>query len=61
MLKNLLKVLGSLFCGYIAYTTLTGEILNYVYFADPLNEMFFCVMGMVMSILLLCTLELKKS
>ena len=34
-------ILGGLFALYIAYITGTGEILNYIHFADPLNEMGF--------------------
>jgi len=38
--SKLLVVLGVI-CLYIAYMTSTGEILNYIPFADPLNEMVF--------------------
>ena len=40
-IKNLLVIAGGIVCFYIAYITGTGEILNYVPFADPLNEMAF--------------------
>ena len=40
-IKNLLVVAGGIVCFYIAYMTGTGEILNYIAFADPLNEMAF--------------------
>ena len=39
--KNLLYILSGLLCLGIAWMTGTGDILNYVHFADPLNEMFF--------------------
>ena len=39
--KNLLFILSGLACLGIAWMTGTGDILNYVHFADPLNEMFF--------------------
>ena len=34
---------------YIAYITGTGDILNYINFADPLNEMGFCIASMMMA------------
>ena len=34
-------VVGGVICLCIAYMTGTGEILNYIAFADPLNEMAF--------------------
>ena len=40
-IKNLLLIAGGFICLYLAYITGTGEILNYVPFADPLNEMAF--------------------
>ena len=41
---------------YLAYITGTGEILNYVPFADPLNEMaFFVLMIMTGTGFLMCT------
>ena len=41
-IQNLSFIVAGIICLYIAYITGTGEILNYVHFADPLNEMFFC-------------------
>ena len=49
-IKNLLVVAGGIVCFYIAYITGTGEILNYVSFADPLNEMVFFGLSSVMGI-----------
>ena len=40
--QNLAFILGGIFALYIAWITGTGEILQYVHFEDPLNEMFFC-------------------
>jgi len=37
--NNLIAILSTAACMYIAYITGTGEILNYIRFADPLNEM----------------------
>jgi len=38
-MNNLKFYLGAIVSYYLAYITGTGEILNYVPFADPLNEM----------------------
>ena len=40
-ITNLSLIIGGYICLYLAYITGTGEILNYVPFADPLNEMAF--------------------
>ena len=41
---NILFLLGGVLSLFLAYITGTGTIMEYVYFADPLNEMaFFCV------------------
>jgi len=40
-MKNLLLFLGGCLSLYLAWMTGTGEILNYIDFADPLNEMGF--------------------
>ena len=47
-MRKLKYYLGAAICFYLAYITGTGEILNYVPFADPLNEMAFfglCIMS----------------
>ena len=41
LLKKSLWVMSGLACLYIAWMTGTGDILNYINFADPLNEMGF--------------------
>ena len=48
--NNLLLLLAGGCALYIAYITGTGEILNYVHFADPLNEMFFCCASLMMGV-----------
>ncbi len=50
LLKNIGFTLSGLACLYIAYITGTGEILNYINFADPLNEMGFCVCALMMGV-----------
>ncbi len=47
-LNNSLLVLAGFAALYVAYITGTGEILNYIDFADPLNEMGFCVASLSM-------------
>jgi hypothetical protein len=51
---NKLKRIGSTLSGlaslYIAYITGTGDILNYINFADPLNELAFCICFLMMGI-----------
>ena len=47
-MKNLLLFLGGCLSLYLAWITGTGEILKYIDFADPLNEMgfFMCLSSM---------------
>ena len=47
-INNALLVLSGIVCLYLAYITGTGEILNYINFADPLNEIgfFMCLTSM---------------
>ena len=48
-IQNLSFIAAGVACFYIAYITGTGEILNYIDFADPLNEMgfFACRKGVI--------------
>ena len=39
--QNLLLISSGIFCLILAWMTGTGSILNYIHFADPLNEMGF--------------------
>ncbi len=41
-LQNLSLTIFGIFMVYVAYMTAQGTILNYIDFADPLNEMGFC-------------------
>ena len=54
---KIIKKLGYSILGlaslYIAYLTGTGDILNYINFADPLNEMAFCICCLCLGIGLL--------
>jgi hypothetical protein len=47
--SKLLVVVGVI-CLYIAFITGTGEILNYIPFADPLNEMAFFGLSSIMGV-----------
>ena len=48
---NLLTLIGGIFSIYVAYITATGTILNYISFADPLNEMFFCLSAFILGVM----------
>ena len=48
-IKKLGYITSGLASLYIAYITATGEILNYIDFADPLNEMGFCMAALMMA------------
>jgi hypothetical protein len=47
-ITNLSLIAGGFISLYLAYITGTGEILNYVPFADPLNEMAFFGVSIMM-------------
>ena len=54
-LEIILYIISGIFSLYLAYITGTGEILNYIDFADPLNEMgFFICLVMLGSGLIYC-------
>tara|TARA_B100000287_G_scaffold369820_1_gene366934 strand:+ start:189 stop:365 length:177 start_codon:yes stop_codon:yes gene_type:complete len=55
-MNNLKFYLAAIFSYYLAYITGTGEILNYIPFADPLNEMIFFVLAIMSGTgFLMCT------
>ena len=49
-ITNLSLIAGGFICLYLAYITGSGEILNYVPFADPLNEMAFFGLSSIMGV-----------
>ena len=54
-MKRLLYIIGGAVCLYLAYMTGTGKILNYINFADPLNEMgFFACLTVMGGMLIFC-------
>ena len=54
-LSNFITFTGGIFSIYISYITATGDILNYIDFAGPLNEMAFCIMSFILGIGLIYT------
>ena len=48
-IKKLGYITSGLASLYIAYITATGEILNYIDFADPLNEMGCCIGALMLA------------
>ena len=52
-MKKVVQIIGGIACFYTAWITGTGEILNYIPFADPLNEMAFFAMSIMMGAMLL--------
>ena len=54
-MKRLLSITSGVVCLYLAYITGTGEILNYINFVDPLNEMgFFACLTVMGGMLIFC-------
>ena len=52
-LTNLGTTLSGIFCLCVSYWTATGDILNYMGFADPLNEMGFCFTSFLLGAMLI--------
>ena len=48
-LKRFTYLLGTIFFGIIAYTTITGDLQNYIHFAGNLNEIGFFIMASMLS------------
>ena len=55
---NFKALLGAITALMMAHATATGEILNYISFADPLNEMAFCVLSLLFAVG--CIMNIKK-
>jgi hypothetical protein len=47
-MKKISLLLGGVLSFYLAYLTGSGKILEFVHFADPLNEMAFFVLAITM-------------
>ena len=54
-LTNFSTLIFGAFSIYISYITATGDILNYINFADPLNEMFFCFSAFILGVMCIYT------
>ena len=52
-MKKVVQIISGIACFYTAWITGTGEILNYIPFADPLNEMGFFILTIMMGVGLL--------
>ena len=47
-MKKIVQIVSGFACYYTAWITGTGEILNYIPFTDPLNEMGFFILTTIM-------------
>ena len=47
-MKKVVQIISGIACFYTAWITGTGEILNYIPFADPLNEMGVFILAIMM-------------
>jgi hypothetical protein len=50
LLINVPKAIGAIGTGIVTYTTMTGDLQKVITFADPLNEMAFAAMGLMLTI-----------
>ena len=50
--KRITYLLGTIFSGIIAYTTLTGDLQNHIHFAGTLNEIGFFIMASMLFVLM---------
>ncbi len=48
--RNLGNLIGGILSLTVAWNTATGNILKWISFADPLNEMAFCLASLVLGI-----------
>ncbi len=55
---NFKALAGAISALGVAYITATGIILNYIKFEDPLNEMAFCVLSLMLA--MGCIMNIKK-
>ena len=51
--KPTLEIIASLIAFTVAYMTMQGTLQKHIYFADPLNEMFFCVGALMLGFMYL--------
>ncbi len=55
---SIINLLTALACFGVGIGTMSGVVQQYVYFVDPINEMVFAVMGMLMGVMF--TVNIKK-
>ena len=57
-MKKITLLIAGVLSFYIAWITGTGKILHFIHFADPINEMFFFILMIMMGTgCLMCTKE----
>ena len=55
---SIINLLAALACFGVGIGTMMGVVQQYVYFVDPINEMVFAVVGMLMGVMF--TVNIKK-
>ena len=55
---SIINLLAALACFGVGIGTMSGVVQQYIYFTDPINEMVFAVVGMLMG--LMFTVNIKK-
>lgn len=59
-MRNIIYILGAIGVIVIGIGTMTGQVQNHIKFQDPLNEMVFCLMCLLMGVATLMNVNFKK-
>ena len=59
-MRNIIYILGAIGMFIIGIGTMTGNVQNHIKFEDPLNEMVFALLCLLMSFGTLMNVNLKK-
>ena len=59
-MKNYQSIILTILGFGLGYLTMSGTIQQYIHFSDVLNEMAFCVLGLVLGVLGLISVDYKK-
>jgi len=59
-MRNVIYILGALGMMGIGIGTMTGYVQSHIKFEDPLNEMVFCLLCLLMGVATLMNVNLKK-
>jgi|DEB0MinimDraft_10_1074344.scaffolds.fasta_scaffold158577_3 hypothetical protein len=59
-MRNVIYILGALGMMGIGIGTMTGHVQSHIKFEDPLNEMVFCLLCLLMGVTTLLNVNLKK-